>query len=679
MSSERVFLRRRAVPAMQAVGERLKEHWRRLDRDVRQELLALFAEVEERLWAAASDGERADVAIEFLQQLERIPVVASLLGDILDAAKGRRLRGKRVQLDSQMLETVLDMLADARTVRRSLMREDGEQPLPPPWFDEPAMAGDEEEMSGEEPDEPEMAGDEEEMAGEEPESPLVVERYTDLNFPDQVRLDQPPVPLTVNLTRQPVEWSLVTERVAMELTSGGPEDVLVIMRAEDFEEAYGRTMQPITVYPERDSDPVVFFLRPLSLGNKRIVLDFYHRNRNVGSASFVTQVVEVDVSPAARPVSTEPVAVRTSSPGALPPDLELRVTLSDDQRTLHFMLHSVHSEVGVHFTPAGSVRLACPPREHLGHLFDELNILARKRLEERSVLQQEQIRARLESIGQNLYRDLFSPELKQAYRRFRDGLRGKSILITSDEPWIPWEMVKPYDDGDLEDIIDDGFLCERFQLSRWLAGNGLPDTVRVASATLVVPGSGLAYVKQEEEYFQGLEQKAGIVVRTPFLQQVAEVRSLLEEGEVSLWHFACHGNFNSQRPDESEVELADGEFRPSDIVGRKATGIKRAQPLVFLNACHTSPIGFALTGLGGWAERFVRAGASGFVGSAWEVHDELAAEFAVKFYDELWDGAPLGEAFHRARLHVKGLDETNPTWLAYTLYGDPMGRARIAV
>ena len=661
MSNKRVFLRRKAVPAMQATGERLREHWHRLDSGVRQELLALFAKVEERLWAAASDVERADVAIEFLQQLERIPVLAWYLDDILDAAKGRRLRGKkRVQVDSQVLEMVLDMLADARTVRRSLIREDGEQPLPPPWFEEP-----------------EMAGNEEEMAGEEPESPLVVERYTDVNFPDQVRLEQPPVPLTVNLTRQPVEWSLVTGRVVMELASGGPEDVLVILRAEDFEEAYGRTMQPITVYPERDSDPVVFFLRPLSLGNKRIVLDFYHRNRNVGSASFVTQVVEADVSVAARPVSTEPVAVRTSSPGALPPDLELRVTLSDDQRTLHFMLHSVHSEVGVHFTPAGSVRLACPPREHLGHLFDELNILARKRLEERSVLQQEQIRARLESIGQNLYRDLFSPELKQAYRRFRDGLRGKSILITSDEPWIPWEMVKPYDDSDLEDIIDDEFLCERFQLSRWLAGNGLPDAVEVSSATLVVPESGLEHVKREEEYFQGLGQ-TGIAVRAPFLRRVSEVSDLLEQGEVSLWHFACHGNFNSERPGESAVELSDGELRPSDIVGPKATGVKLARPLVFLNACHTSQLGFALTGLDGWAERFVNAGASAFVGSAWEVHDELAAEFAVKFYDELWDGAPLGEAFHRARLHVKGLDETNPTWLAYTLYGDPMGKARIA-
>ena len=665
--SELVFLRRKALLAMRKVGERLQEHWPELDSDVREELLYLFAEVERRLWAAASDSERAVVAIDFLQQLERMPAVAPLLRDILEAAKGRRLRGERVTVDAQTLDTVLEMLAGARSVRKSMIWKDVEPPPPPPAPSPRPLV-------------PKMVPEPEEMALEEeaePEEPLVVERHTDVNFPQQVRLGQPPVPLTVNLTQKPVQWSLVTGLVAVALPTGQPEEVLVILRAQDFEEVTGETVRSLTVYPDRDSTPVVFFLRPLATGDKRVVLDFYHRNRNVGSVSFVTQVVEPQAAVAARPVSVEPLALRTSPPDAAPPDLELRVTLSDDQRTLSFMLHSVHGEVGYHFTPAGSVRLARPPREHLGHLFDELSILARQRLAEHSVLEQEQIRQRLETIGQNLYRDLFSPEMKRAYRQWRANPRLGCILITSDEPWIPWEMVKPYDDSDLADIIDDEFLCERFQVSRWLAGHGPPDTLQVASATLVVPQSGLAYVAQEEAYFQGLSQH-GIAVRSPFLQRVADVGHLLEQGNVSLWHFACHGNFNSERPEESSVELADGELRPSDIVGPKATGVKLAKPLVFLNACHTSQLGFALTGLGGWAERFVRAGASAFVGSAWEVHDELAAEFATRFYDELWGGASLGEAFHRARLHIKEKDETNPTWLAYTLYGDPMGRARIA-
>ncbi|MDH7485345.1 MAG: CHAT domain-containing protein [Anaerolineae bacterium] len=660
MHSQRVFMSRRALLAMRRAGERLRQCWPELDEDVREELLRLFAEVEQRLRAATSDGERVGIAIDFLQRLEEMPAVAPLVRDILEAAKGPRLR-ERVTVDARMLDTILEMLAEARAAGEEAIRKGKgvEMPAaPPPMV--PKMV-------------PSPAPGLEEIAAQ----PLVVERYTDVDFPQQVRLGQQRVPLTVNLTQKPVEWSLATTLVTVALPTGEPEEALVILRAQDFEEVTGETMRSLIVYPDRDSDPVVFFLRPLSTGSKRVVLDFYHRNRNVGSVSFTTQVVEAEEAVAGWPVSVEPLAVRTSPPDAQPPDLELRVTLSDDQRTLSFMLHSVHGGVGYHFTPAGSVRLQSPPREHLGFLFDELSMLARQRLEEHSALEQEQIRERLQTIGQNLYRDLFSPQLKRAYRQWRANPLVRSILITSDEPWIPWEMVKPYDDSDLAEIIDDPFLCERFQVSRWLAGQGLPDSVLVASATLVLPESGLAHVKQEEEYFQGLAQR-GIAVRTPFPQLLSEVGGLLEQGAVSLWHFACHGNFNSERPEESSVELADGELRPSDIVGPRATGVKLSKPLVFLNACHTSQLGFALTGLGGWAERFVKAGASGFVGSAWEVHDELAAAFAVRFYEELWGGASLGEALHRARLHIKQLDETNPTWLAYTLYGDPMGKARVA-
>lgn len=50
-------------------------------------------------------------------------------------------------------------------------------------------------------------------------------------------------------------------------------------------------------------------------------------------------------------------------------------------------------------------------------------------------------------------------------------------------------------------------------------------------------------------------------------------------------------------------------------------------------ACQSAQAGLSLTGLGGWASRFIQPGnsdyaASAFVGSYWSVYDEAALGFA---------------------------------------------------
>ena len=102
----------------------------------------------------------------------------------------------------------------------------------------------------------------------------------------------------------------------------------------------------------------------------------------------------------------------------------------------------------------------------------------------------------------------------------------------------------------------------------------------------------------------------------------------------------------------------------------------RAKPLIFLNACHSARQGFALTNLDGWAQRFIEAGASAFVGTLWEINDELASKFAIEFYNRLrgignQKPRTLGEAFQEARLVIRDLDPANPTWMSYVLYGNP--------
>lgn len=352
-------------------------------------------------------------------------------------------------------------------------------------------------------------------------------------------------------------------------------------------------------------------------------------------------------------------------------DVELRIKL-EDERTLAFELTS--QRFGYRGASMGQTRLNGTPRQHLDLLFGDLSQLARRSAGSYSAQDQAEISTRIAALGQQLYAKLFSNELKWAYRRIRQHKAEAplSLLITSDEPWIPWELVKPFERGtSAEDVLDDPFFCEQFALTRWLAGPSPAGQLEVKTIALVAPASGLTYVQRERAYIEGLAQRAPQAQVLPPLGAISAVRDGLRAGNVQLWHMACHGNFVGASPDRSAVQLDGGELRAEEIVGPVEQGVAQSQPLVLLNACHTGRQDFALTGLGGWAQQFVHAGVSAFIGTQWEAHDALAAAFAVALYEALWSGQTLGQAAHAARQTIKGQDATNPTWLAYAVYGHP--------
>jgi CHAT domain-containing protein len=54
----------------------------------------------------------------------------------------------------------------------------------------------------------------------------------------------------------------------------------------------------------------------------------------------------------------------------------------------------------------------------------------------------------------------------------------------------------------------------------------------------------------------------------------------------------------------------------------------------------------------------------------WEVRDSSASQFAEEFYQALSWGNSLGDAMKYARTAIQN-EPGDPTWLAYTLYGNP--------
>ena len=65
-----------------------------------------------------------------------------------------------------------------------------------------------------------------------------------------------------------------------------------------------------------------------------------------------------------------------------------------------------------------------------------------------------------------------------------------------------------------------------------------------------------------------------------------------------------------------------------------------------------------------------RSVAGAFIGSLWEVVDTSASTYAQEFYRAALVGHTLGESARQARDAIRD-NPGDPTWLAYTLYGDP--------
>lgn len=501
-----------------------------------------------------------------------------------------------------------------------------------------------------------------------PEYSTLLIRYPNLDCPNQTILNEKFSLFVQLLINQPKP---TTKAIYVE-NSGNPAqlpEVEVVLRAPRGFDIEGNDYQLMEVQHDGDSS-VEFVLIPRQLGEQEIRIDFYQNDRRIGTERCVVLVVKESLdSSVTKPKEATSLELKVA-PIAPPPDLELCIELHND-RTLYFTLHS--KAAGYHHAKVGELTLKGSPLEKMQAVYKELGILAAP------IKSTEQAAAerRLAALGRELWDELIPDKLQQEYWRFKSLIT--SILITSDEPWVPWEVIKPYrynDDGERE---DEPFWCQQFALSRWLSGQGgTVEELQVGTVRPIAPTQvNLSSVQEEITFISQLHNlRSDITVLEPF-STYQEVLDCLETGKFFMLHFACHGMFDAALPGNSAIKLSDGILRPSDI--RIRFGGRRPRPLLFINACHGARSEFSFTGLGGWAERLVtEARVAVFVGAMWEVNDGLALRFAQRFYTGLFkDNETIAEAFRHAREEIRQLAPYNSTWLAYSLYADPQGRVNL--
>lgn len=695
------------------------------DPDVQLRLDALYSDLRSALAIARNVYQQGEACAQFLAALEAIPSIAPAVSAQINATKGRVYRGQPTITDPTLLNRLPLRLGDlppdiappvpdlptpapARPVLpRPVPPAPGQsfpsrpvspapaQPVPPDWSGSSTIVPDPFEsmtlpdlMPSPEPDFSSTTISEDVPGSTDfpdaialdslvqPTERPPLSRYPEIEYPAQVALGAR-TSLIVALLREPsapVSMSLL-------IADNKPDDQLpeieVVVRTRGFDIEQSNT-QMLAVARDDDVD-ARFVLTPRQLGAQTIRVDFYQDGRRIGTLRHSATVVEraSNVLSVKSKTSTAEVEPLEFAPvGTIAPDLELCVEVDpDDQTRLTFSLHSTIAALNYHHVRMGGVALHGEPLEHMQAIYGELSTLAGSVPATPDEIEYQ--RRRLERIGNQLWEELFSAELKEAYWQFKDHV--KTLLITSDEPWIPWEIVRPvgFDAADMR--IDEPHLCERFVVARWLSGNGPASRVPIQRVCPVVPDVvNLASVQPELEYLQRIGQlSAGVVPETPYSER-NRVIDLFERGTFSVLHIAAHGSFDAAMPNNSGISLTGGPLRPSDLYAR--FGGARARPLIFINACHGARAEFAFTGLGGWADRLVRQSrVAAFIGAAWEVNDRLALLFAETFYTALLrERRTIGESFQLAREQIRAAEPSNSTWLAYVLYADPSASVTIA-
>jgi hypothetical protein len=291
--------------------------------------------------------------------------------------------------------------------------------------------------------------------------------------------------------------------------------------------------------------------------------------------------------------------------------------------------------------------------------------------------------AELQAYGVVLFDQLLPREVQEVLWKHRDII--DSIRVVSTEPFIPWEVVHIREPGKPVDLEAAPRFLGQMGLVRWLHNvNGLPPTtlcVRAGRARYVIPDYPhpdwqLPETAKERLY---LEHTFSATALEP---QPNPVRvALAQPGTMDLLHFACHGEAESDNITHARLVLQGrvegANFVPTHLNASVVATFARlrgddgVQPIVFLNACQAGRAGYHLTGIGGFAQAFLCAGAGAFIGSLWSVGDQPAFVFGRAFYDRLLQGDTVSEATIAAREAAR---QDDATWLAYVVYAHPHAR-----
>jgi hypothetical protein len=257
-----------------------------------------------------------------------------------------------------------------------------------------------------------------------------------------------------------------------------------------------------------------------------------------------------------------------------------------------------------------------------------------------------------------------------------------SILLFTEEPDVPWELMIPHHGGKTLDAL--GVMSA---FGRWTGGHydeplPLPSRyLRVGSSVVWAPVYSPPLLSSATERDFLKDNMSGTrVMPATFNDLCAELMTT----NATLLHLVCHG-FSDATQSGIESIKAEGPNKTyvlisSDkLLGRPEFGnFCSKRPLIFLNACNVGEAIDTLTGTGGFAPNFIQLNAGAVVAPLWSVFDQPAENAAERFYKTLRESPEKSLAQNVQEIRsmaykgplIKGL----ATYAAYCFYGDPLAK-----
>ncbi len=487
------------------------------------------------------------------------------------------------------------------------------------------------------------SGDGGTAAGGQPEAPISPqERFLVGNFPETVALEKINI-LTVFVSQQaeghatPIDLKIPPAGLTLE----------IFVEADGFE-CIGPTHASILVPAVGDSAGASFKLKAVVAATHVIHISALVAGTAVGGLTLDVKIDESSDTP-----STPPSRGSSSLEKLAGEDGDVTIVLQQDRNTHRYSFtwnaKDEHYEAVYQDTPFSDLD------DFIAGQIKDIQEIVREKYEQ----DPEVVSDKLKSHGNELWKQLIPKEIRDRFINNHDRIKRINIVSACDP--IPWEALYPsHENAD----FDCGYLVEQVKISRWMFGRMAPKTISLRRAD---------FIFSTDDQLKGADTEVGNVIallekcyalKGECIADQKTLFALFREGRVSLLHFACHNSFE----DKGQIFVDRASIKPGDFT--IFTGkLKASAPLIFLNACRTDGKDKQYTALGGWAKSFHGTGAGAVIGTHWEVRDATAQLFADTLYHALLvEQKCFGDALDCARTKIRSAGD--PTWLAYTFYGN---------